>query len=165
MDRRQEFKNLAQAIKSGNIKTTGDIPNYVKSPQLSDIDEAGVKRVFGKDFNYWYSKIKSRIEYFDKIPVNSQLAILHTAFAGKLSGIDTNTQDVSKLIESVAKIRDKRGTAQAERDTIRIAKDEILDVNKKFQSSGNNHQKVMTKIEPQRVCLSDTLKILKTRDM
>ena len=104
-----QFNAILKAMKSKTFKTTGGMPNYVKSPDLGTLTEPGIKKSFKKDYDYWYNCVKKKFPDFDKYPMSLQLSLTHCAFAGDLGKIK-NTGNIANIAQQVLKVRNNKAS-------------------------------------------------------
>jgi hypothetical protein len=115
-----QFDAILKAMKNKSFKTTGGVPNYVKSPDLGKLKESGIKKSFKKDYDYWYNRVKQKFPDFDKYPRSLQLSLTHCAFAGELRKIK-NTGNFVNIAQQVLKIRNTNKASTKEREMARLA--------------------------------------------
>ena len=97
------------------------MPNYVKSPNLGELTESGIKKSFKKDYDYWYNCVKKKFPDFDKYPMSLQLSLTHCAFAGDLGKIK-NKGNISNIAQQVLKVRNNKASPKEKEMAVLAAK-------------------------------------------
>lgn len=129
-----QFDQLIAAMKNKSFQTKaiGGGGEIILNPEMGKLSDAGVEQAFNQDFDYWYKQTKNEIPYIDHCPKSLQLATIHTSFAGRLGAIK-EAEDPMSLIEAVSRTRDRRGTSQGERQTIKAANDSIKEARRNYE--------------------------------
>ena len=99
-----QFNSILAAMKNKNFKTSGGCPNYINSPAVGKLSEAGVKQSFCSDYDYWYSRVKNKFPDLDNYPLSLQLSLTHCGFAGALNKVK-NKGEMVDIAKQVAKVR------------------------------------------------------------